>query len=204
MLTGRRDTDQIECMTRLNRIASALPLIVLCLVGCGRTSQNGGASSSNAPSAVSVSPPSITVDAGSTTTFTAAFAPSLPLGGSLTWAVNPPSGGTITSAGFYTASGTAGNYTIVATWTSSDPAAGMSVSGSATVKVRAPLQPDAELNTNFVQASGAIQLSGKIQNSAVVGQTVPFAVQTEPNGSVQISTGFTIPVVCAVSDTSCH
>jgi len=146
----------------------------------------------------------MTVDAGSTTTFMVAITPSPPVGGSLTWSVNPASGGTITSAGFYTASGTAGNYKIIAKWTACDPTAGTSVSGSATVKVLPPPQPDAELNPNFVQASGSFQSSGKIQNTAIVGQMVPFTALTDDNSTVQIMTGFTIPVVCSVSDPKCH
>jgi hypothetical protein len=131
------------------------------------------------------------------------FTPSRPDGGSLTWSVNPASGGTITSAGVYTASGTAGNYSVVATWTPSNPAAGTAIGGSAAVVVLPPVQPGAELNTDLVQASGAIQISGTVQNAAIVGQPVPSAISTGLSGTVQIRSGFTIPVVCPGSNNSC-
>ena len=119
-----------------NRIAIALPLMILGLAGCGFTSSKGGFPNPGPASiSVSVNPSSLIVAAGSTTTFTALYAPSVPAGGSLTWAVNPAKGGTITSSGFFTASGTAGTYTVVATWTPSNPGAGTSISGSATVEV---------------------------------------------------------------------
>ena len=178
-------------MICLIRIALALPLIILGLAGCG---SRGGFP--NPFSSVSVNPPSITVAAGSITTFTAVFTPSLPQGGSLTWAVNPANGGTISSAGVYTASATAGNYAVVATWTPSSPVGGTSISGSATVKVLPVPQLGAELNTDLIQASGAIQVFGTIQNSAVVGQVVPSVISTDPNdnGNVEVRSGFAIPV----------
>src|SRR5580658_2408160 len=96
---------------RFNPISVLTSLIMLGIAGCGGGSQNPSPPSYN----VSVSPSSISVAAGSTTAFTAVFTPSRPAGGSLTWSVNPAKGGTITSAGAYTASGTVGDYNIVAT-----------------------------------------------------------------------------------------
>jgi len=178
--------------------------MILALAGCGFTSSSGGFPNPGLPSAhVSVNPSSVTVAAGSTTTFTALYAPSVPAGGSLTWAVNPAKGGTITSSGFYTASGTAGSYTVVATWTPSNPGAGTSISGSATVEVLPSPQLGAELTTDFTQGSGAIQASSTIQNGTVVGQLVPSVISTDPSGNVQVPSGFAIPVVCTGSDTSC-
>ena len=74
-------------------------------------------------------PPSVTVPAGSSTTFTALFAPTLPQGGSLTWSVSPANGGTITNAGVYLAPATAGNCLVIATWTPSNAAAGIRITG---------------------------------------------------------------------------
>jgi hypothetical protein len=128
---------------------------------------------------------------------------SLPKGGSLTWSVNPANGGTITSAGIYTASGTAGNYTVTATWTPSNPVAGNRISGSATVEVLPVPQLGADLNTDLIQASGAIQVSGRIQNAAILGQHFPSVISTDSNRNVQVRSGFTIPVVCPGSGTSC-
>jgi hypothetical protein len=176
----------------LSRIAPALPLIILGLAGCGGGFRNPRPPSLN----VSVNPSSITVAAGSTTTFTAMFTPGLPEGGSLSWSVDPANGGAITSAGVYAASGTAGNYTVVATWTPSNLVVGTSISGSAMVEVLPMPQLGAELNTDLIQASGAIQGFGTIQNAAIVGQLVPSVISTDPNGNAQTRSGFTIPLVC--------
>jgi hypothetical protein len=184
----------------VNRIALALPLTVLGLAGCGLLE-----GFPNTATHLSVNPPTITVAAGSVTTFTAVFTPGTPEGGSLTWSVNPSSGGTITNAGVYTASATAGDYTVVATWTPSNPAAGTSISGSATVDVLPAPQLGAELNIDLIQASGAIETLGTIQNSAIIGQVVPSVISTEPNdnGNVQVRSGFTIPVACTSKANPC-
>jgi hypothetical protein len=182
----------------LSRISVVLPLMMLGIAGC-----DGGFPRPAPPSYnISVSPSSITVAAGSTTTFTALITPSRPEGGSLTWSVNPAKGGTITSAGAYTASGTVGSYMVVATWTPSN-LAGASISGSAAVGVLPPPQLGAELNPDLVQASGAIQVSGATQNAVVVGQLLPSVISTDRNDSVEVRSGFTFPVVCSESDDSC-
>lgn len=186
-------------MKRLNRAALVLPLIILGVAGCRET----GNSPSDFPSVVSVNPSSMTVAAGSTSRFTASFTPVFPKGGTLTWSVNPANGGTITGAGVYTASATAGKYTVVATWTPSNPSAGTTMSSSATVEVLPVPQPGAALNTDLIDASGTIQVYGTIQNTAIGGQLVPSMMSTDPGGNVQTRSGFTIPEVCTGSDTSC-
>jgi hypothetical protein len=184
---------------RLSRIAVVLPLIVLGFAGCRQTAN----SPSGFASTVSVNPSSITVAAGSTSRFIAAFIPSLPEGGTVTWSVNPVNGGTITSDGVYTASATAGNYTVVATWTPSTPSAGFTMSSTATVEVLPVPQLGAALNTDLIDASGTIQVSGPIQNTGIGGQLVPSVTSIDPSGNVQTRSGFTIPAVCTGSDTSC-
>ncbi len=187
-------------MDRLIQLTLALS-ITLALAGCG-----GGFPDpvSKSPTyTISVSPSSATLLAGSTATFTALFTPSRPDAGSLTWSVSPAKGGTITNAGVYTASPTEGNYNVVATWTPSTPAAGATISASAAITVLPPPQPGAELNTDLTEASGAVQLSGTIQNAAVVGQLVPSVTSTNFNGNVQTPSGFTSPVVCTGSTNSC-
>jgi hypothetical protein len=187
----------VTFVIRLNRIYIVPLLTVLDIAGCG-----GGFPKPETPSYnVSVSPSSATVAAGSTTTFAVVFTPSSPEGGSLTWSVNPPLGGTITSAGVYTASGTVGNYKVVATWTQP----GAIISGSAAVDVLPPPQLGAELNPDLIQASGAIQASGTIQNAAFIGQLVPAVISTDANGNVEVLSGFSvpIPVACGDSDTNC-
>jgi hypothetical protein len=191
----------VTFVIRLDRIYIVIPMTMLGIASC-----SGGLPNSAAPSYnVSVSPSSITLAAGSTTTFAALFTPSRPVGGSLTWSINPAIGGTITRTGAYTASGTAGNFTVVATWTPSNPAPGAIISGLAAIDVLPPPQLGAELNPDLIQASGAIQVSGAIQNATVVGQLVPAAISTGPNDTVEVLSGFNvpIPVSCPKSDKSC-
>jgi hypothetical protein len=150
-----------------------------------------------------VIPSPITVAAGSITAFAAVFEP-VPTGpGSLTWSVTPESGGTVTNGGVYTASGIAGNYAVVATWTPAIPSPGGILSGSAAVEVIAVAQADAALNPDLVQASGGLQVNGAIQNGVIAGQLEPYVVSTDPAGDVQNTTGFTPPVVCPGSATTC-
>ena len=187
-----------------NRIVIALPVMILSLAGCGFTSSSGGFPNPGATLiSLSVNPSSITVAAGATTTFTALYTPSTPAGGSLTWAVNPSNGGTITSSGVYTASGTAGNYSVIATWTPPGAAGGKITSGSATVEVLPAPQVGAELNPNLMQASGTIQASSGIQNAGVIGQLVPSVTSTDSGNNVQVRSGFTIPVDCTASGSNC-
>jgi hypothetical protein len=183
----------------LNRIALTLPWIILSLAGCA-----GPVHFNVSPAELSVEPSSAVVAAGSTTAFTAAFALGSPEVTSLTWSVIPANGGTITNEGVYTASATAGLYTVVATWTSDNAALGGAISGSAKVEVLPVPQIDAELDPNFVQASGTIQTNGAIQNSVIAGQPVPSENSTDPNGDIQVRSGFTPPVPCAGSNISCQ
>jgi hypothetical protein len=178
--------------------------MILGLAGCGFTSSSGGFPNPGATSiSLSVNPSSITVAAGATATFTALYTPSTPAGGSLTWAVDPANGGTITNSGVYTASGTAGNYSVIATWTPSGAAGGKITSGSAAVEVLPAPQVGAELNPNLMQASGAAQASRGIQNAGVIGQLVPSVTSTDSGNNVQVRSGFTIPVDCTASGSNC-
>jgi hypothetical protein len=181
------------------RIALSLLVVIVYLTGCG----GGFPNPSPASTSVAVNPASITVAAGSTTAFTVLYTPNIPSGGSLTWSVVPAKGGTITNAGVYTASGTPGAYTVVATWTPSYPGAGVIISGSATIQVLPVPQLGVQLNPNSIQASGAFQISGATQNGAAAGQLVPYVILADPSGNVQTSSGFSIPVACTGSGTDC-
>lgn len=182
----------------LMKVRSRSPLVVLLFVLGAAGCRNGGGGFPGPLSiSISVNPASITVPAGSSTTFAALFSPTSPQGGTLTWTVSPANGGAVTSAGVYTAPGAAGNYFVTATWTPTVPGAGTSVSGSASIVVLPPAQLVGELNTNLVQASGGVQVSGATQNSAVVGQPVAFMTSTDPSGNVRVSSGFSIPVCTA-------
>jgi hypothetical protein len=189
-------------MIRYERVILAVPLIALRVTGCG-----GGFSASKLPSAVtslSVKPASITVDAGSTTTFMGVFAPISPAGGSLTWSIAPVDGGTITDAGVYTASSTAGQYTILATWTPPNSTAAVILKGLANVAILAVPQLDSVISPDQVQASGANQTPGAIQNGAIVGQGIPAVLAIDSSGDIQVRSGFAVPAAYPGSDTVCQ
>ena len=180
-----------------NRITLAilpivLSLIILALTGCG-----GTAVVIPPPpppgTKLSVSPASITVDAGSATAFTAIFTPAAPTGGSLTWSIVAVDGGMINGEGVYTASANAGKYSILATWTPPLTSKAAILKGASTVTLLAVPQLDSVINPNQVQASGANQLAGANQNGAVVGQGIPSVTSTDSGGNTQVLSGFTIP-----------
>jgi hypothetical protein len=180
-----------------NRSRGRLVLLFFVL-GVGGCRNGGGGFPGPLSITVSVSPPSTTIAAGSSTAFIASFSPTSPQGGTLTWSVSPGNGGTVTSQGVYTAPGLAGNYVVTATWTPTYPGAGTSITGSATVVVLPPAQLVGALNTDLVQASGGVQVFSVIQNSATVGQPVAFMASTDSSGNVQVRSGFSIPV-CTTS-----
>ena len=176
----------------------AIRLIVLGLIALGLTGCGGGNSMVTPPppppgTKLSVSPASITLDAGAATTFMGVFAPTTPAGGSLTWSVTPVDGGTITSVGVFTASSTAGQYNILATWTPSISSKAVILKGSATVSLLAVPQLDSVISPGQVQAAGANQSAGAIQNGAVAGQGVPSVLSTDSGGNTQVLSGFTLP-----------
>lgn len=178
--------------------STALCLIVLGLIALGLTGCGGGNSTVTPPppppgTKLSVSPPSVILNAGAATTFVGVFAPTNPAGGSLTWSVTPVDGGTITGAGVYTASSTAGQYNILATWTPSISSKAAILKGSATVNLLAVPQLDAVITPAQVQASGANQSAGAIQNGAVAGQGIPSVASTDSGGNTQVVSGFTLP-----------
>ena len=219
---GSRGGSLVECAGCGDGICSRLAFTFL-LAAIGSVGCAGGFPNSNPqlpPTQIAVSPSSTIVAAGSNTSFIAVFTPILPEGGSLTWSVNAATAGTITSAGVYTASETPGTYTIVATWTATNLAAGINLSGSAAVQVLPVPQVDAALNADLAQASGGTRVSGSgsarvsgsggmvvsqtVQDTAIVGQRFPFMTFSDPSGNVQLQPGLTIPVVCGGPRSICQ
>jgi hypothetical protein len=184
-------------------IVVSLDRIVLAWMILGLACCAGPVKSRLPPVELSVDPSSAIVAEGSATRFTAIFTPGSPGDGSLSWSVVPINGGTITSEGVYTASSTAGRYAIVATWTPTHILLGSSASGSARVEVHPVAQLRAELNPDMVQASGALQTNGVIQNGVIIGQSVPSVTSTDSNGNIQVRSGFTPPIPCTESNTDC-
>jgi hypothetical protein len=193
LMSGVSTSGRHTILVWLNRIALAV-LWIFSLAGCAGPVRSVE---------LSVKPSSIDVAAGSTTTFTAMLTAGSRQAGSLTWSVTPALGGTITNEGVYTASGVAGSYTVVATFTLANTTPVGILSGSAAVEVLPVPQIDAELNPDLVQASGGVQKFGAIQNSVIVGQLFPSVISTDANGDIQVRSGFTPPLACRNSTTSC-
>jgi hypothetical protein len=132
------------------------------------------------------------------------FTPTAPSGGSLTWSITPVDGGTITGAGVLTTSATAGTYNVVATWTPAISSHATILKGSSTVTLLAVPQLDAVISPGQVQASGANQTAGAIQNGAVAGQAIPSVTSTDSGGNTQVLSGFLVPTAgCGSADTVC-
>jgi hypothetical protein len=193
LMSGVSTSGRHTILVWLNRIAFAV-LWIFGLAGCAGPIRL---------IEVSVKPSSIDVAAGSTTTFTAMITADSTRVRSLTWSVTPAIGGTITNEGLYTASGVAGNYTVIATVTLADTTPVSILSGSAAVEVLPVPQIDAELNPDLVQAFGSVQNFGAIQNSVIAGQLFPSVISMDPNGDIQVRSGFTPPLACRNSTTSC-
>ena len=117
---------------------------------------------------ISVSPSSATTDACKTVSFSAAVAGGTTAG--LTWSVREgASGGTITSAGLYTAPSTAGTYHVVAT-SPADPTR----TGEATVTIG----PEKVVAVAVLPGSGTVSTNGTLPFSATVTTTCgTFAAQ---------------------------
>jgi len=194
-------------MSLHNRITLALPPIVLSLIIFALTACGGTAVVAPPPpppgTKLSVSPASITVDAGSATAFTAIFTPAAPTGGSLTWSIIAVDGGTINGEGVYTASSNAGKYSILATWTPSLTSKAAILKGTSTVKLLPVPQLDSVISPSEVQATGANQSAGANQNGAVVGQGIPSVASTDSGGNTQVVSGFTIPASTCGSGSVC-
>jgi hypothetical protein len=185
-----------------------LGAIVLGVISLGLASCGGAGSSVVPPPPVTkltVNPLSTSVDAGATITFTGVFTPTTPAGGSLTWSITPVGGGTITDAGVLTASATAGSYSVLATWTPALSSKAAIIKGMASLKVLAVPQLDAVITPAQVQATGADQSAGAIQNGSVAGQAVPSVAATDSGGTTQVVSGFTIPTSpgCTGSNADC-
>jgi hypothetical protein len=187
------------------RITLAVLLMAPSLQGCGSGSfATPPSPPPHAATTLSVNPRSITVDAGSATTFTGVFKPAAPSGGSLTWSITPADGGTITGEGILTASATAGSYAVQASWTPAISSSAVILKGSATVTVLPVPQIDSVISPYRVQASGTNQTGGAIQNGVVAGQGLPAILAVDSSGNIAATTAFTFPLTCAGSTAICQ
>ncbi len=160
--------------------------LLLSALGC-----RGGSNTTGDPVApinlvLAITPGTVSVAPGQTLQFSA----NAPLGNGITWSVQPATGGSITSAGLFTASSTQGQYQVLAMWNRD-----VRYTASATVTILPP-PPVAVITPTLVQASGVQQTvpGTGIAHAVVVGESVPAtnAVgSVDPN--VKVRHGFEPP-----------
>lgn len=99
------------------------------------------------------------------------------------WAVLPPTGGTITATGLFTASGVPGAYTIQVTVAS--------VTATAKANILTP-PPPMVTSPNYVQASGSLQSSadGFLHVASVLNETIIATQAQDATGYLQLRSGF--------------
>jgi len=136
------------------------------------------------PISVSISPTSASLTTGQSTTFTATVS-GVPAGQStaVTWSVQEPGGGTVSSSGRYTAPASAGTFHVVAT-SVADP----SKSARATVTVQAP---PAQISVSISPTSTSLTTGQSTTFTATVSN-VPAGQSTAVTWSVQESGGGTV------------
>jgi len=177
-MSGKR-----SCLILLTAIVGAVGL----LTGCG-----GGSAAPPPPAiTVSVSPSSAMVNQGATQTFTASVAGTTNT--AVTWSVlEGPAGGTITSAGIYTAPSTAGTFHIMAT---SQTDSAKSATAAVTVpSVSVAISPPAATVDQGATTSFTANVSGTVINTSVT-----WSVQEGATGGTVSSAGaYTAPLTAGV------
>ena len=153
------------------------------LLSCGGSSHDRAG---RADTAFRITPATATLTVGQSLQFKAEG----PAGSEASWAVRPEAGGTVTASGLFTASGSPGQYTLVAM-------ARKDVRYTATAQITIlPAPPPVASTPGLVQASGAPQASpdGRLRTAGVVGETVPQARSEGAGGAVQVRHGFAPPI----------
>jgi uncharacterized protein YjdB len=165
-----------------------MALIPLTVAGCGG---GGGAGSGGSPTPVSVtvSPATATLAAGASKTFVANVANSANL--AVTWRVQEgPAGGSVTSAGVYTAPAAAGTYHVIAT-----SLADQTKTGSATIKVSAggpPVSVTVSPNTATLVAGTIQPFTAAVSSTA--NTAVTWSIQEgAAGGSISAQGSYTAP-----------
>lgn len=142
----------------------------LLFLACGGADHRSGDRAGTENLVLTVSPAQASLAPGQSLQFSATS----PWGKEVVWAVLPPSAGTMTPGGVFTASTSQGPCTVVARL-----AQDIRYAGTATATVLPPPAPP-EISPDVVPTSGANQASasGTLQHTAVVG---------EPHGITQVS-----------------
>ena len=154
----------------------------------GSTSSGTSSSTSGTPSGGSsggstatLQPANATVTEGQTLQYQVTPAPAT---GTATWVVQPASGGTLTAAGLFTATGTPGAYTIVCEGT------GGSTLATTQVTIQAAAAP-AVVTPNALAAPGGQATSASGLNlSSVLGESFPAVMSEDASGLYQIRSDF--------------
>jgi hypothetical protein len=140
--------------------------------------------------AVSISPAAVTLAAGASTTLTATVTGTTSgQSTAVTWSVQESNGGSVTSAGRYTAPPTAGTFHVVAT-SAADP----SRSASATVTVTPPIVVSVTPATATVTTGGTVGFSATVSGTSGGQSTaVTWSVLESGGGTVSASGAYTAP-----------
>jgi hypothetical protein len=140
--------------------------------------------------AVSISPPTATTTAGGTVAFTATVTGTTAgQSTSVTWSVQESGGGTVNSAGRYTAPGAPGTFHVVAT-SAADP----SKSAIATVTVIPPIAVSISPPTTSTTTGGTVAFTATVTGTTSGQSTaVTWSVQESGGGTVDGSGHYTAP-----------
>ena len=169
---------------RLLRLAA--PALLLATLACGGGSRSTGDQVATANLVLAITPGVASVAPGQTLQFSA----NTPWGNGVTWSVQPATGGSINSAGLFTASSAQGQCLVLAMWNND-----VRYTASATVTVLPP-PPVAVITPALVQASGVQQTvpGTGIAHAAVVGESVPATSAVgSVDPSVKVRHGFEPP-----------
>lgn len=116
------------------------------------------------------------------------FALNNPWGGTVTWEVQPATGGVIDPNGLFLAGTTPGSYQVIATL------AGFSRLTVATPVTVLPPPPPTSITADQVQGSSApAQKAGAMENAALPGAAFPAVTATDPSGQLSLRHGFKPP-----------
>jgi len=171
---------------RSSRLLAATTALLLATLSCGGGSHTTGDQVATANLVLAITPGVASVAPGQTLQFSA----NSPLGNGVTWSVQPDTGGSITSAGLFTASSIQSQYLVLAMWNSD-----VRYTASATVTILPP-PPIAVITPTLVQASGVQQVvpGTGIAHAAVVGESVPATNAVgSVDPSVKVRHGFEPP-----------
>lgn len=154
--------------------------LALAIAACGRSTTGGDAQRVG----VAVVPPSAQVPPGGGKQFAAAVTGSANVG--VTWSVTEQGGGSVTSAGLYTAPAATGTFHVVAT-SSADPSA----SAQATVQVLAPVAVAISPAAPAVSSCQTVALTATV--TGATNGAVTWSVAEAGGGTIDANGVYTAP-----------